>query len=119
MKRTIRNRRLTPEEAARYNALREQIEREKPEITIRIRQRMAKRRREAARLSGEASFDQRLAAAREARGQSPVETASDVGIAESYLNEIERDEREPPLSLALRLARTLHISLDELPVPAP
>lgn len=45
MKRTIRNRRLTPEEAAKYNALREQIEREKPEITMRIRQRIASLRK--------------------------------------------------------------------------
>lgn len=45
MKRIIRDRKLTPEEAAKYNAIREQVEREKPEITARIRDRVAAARR--------------------------------------------------------------------------
>ena len=39
MKRITRDRRLTPEEAAKYEAIREEIEREKPEIDSRIRER--------------------------------------------------------------------------------
>lgn len=48
MKRNItsktRDRYLTPEEAAKYRAIREQIEREKPEINARIRADLAKRK---------------------------------------------------------------------------
>jgi hypothetical protein len=46
MKRNIthksRGRYLTPEEVAKYRAIREQIEREKPEINARIRARLEK-----------------------------------------------------------------------------
>jgi hypothetical protein len=49
MKRDIthksRGRYLTPEEVAKYRAIREQIEREKPEINARIRAELEKRKR--------------------------------------------------------------------------
>ena len=49
MKRNIvhksRGRYLTPEEAAKYRAIREQIEREKPEIDARNRAELEKRKR--------------------------------------------------------------------------
>ena len=45
MKRLKRNRRLTPQEAANYNAIRKEIEQEKPQINARIRKRMAAKRR--------------------------------------------------------------------------
>jgi hypothetical protein len=45
MERIVRDRRLTAEEAAKYDAIREQIEKEKPEINSRIRARLAARRK--------------------------------------------------------------------------
>lgn len=44
MKRITRDRLLTPEEAAKYDAIREEIQQEKPEISDRIRKRMAKQK---------------------------------------------------------------------------
>jgi hypothetical protein len=41
MKRIIRDRRLTPEEAARYNTIRQQVAEELPELVSRHHQRMA------------------------------------------------------------------------------
>ena len=52
MRRVTRDRRLTPEEAAKYKAVRDQIEQEKPEINAHIRARMAETRRAAARQTG-------------------------------------------------------------------
>ncbi len=52
MKRIIRYCKLTPEEASQYNAIREQIEKEKPEITARIRARVAATRRTGAGENG-------------------------------------------------------------------
>jgi hypothetical protein len=40
MKRTTRNRRLTPEEAAKYKAIREQVEEELPDLIARHHERM-------------------------------------------------------------------------------
>ncbi len=41
MKRTIRNRRLTPEEAAKYKAVREQVAEELPALIVRHHERIA------------------------------------------------------------------------------
>ncbi len=41
MKRTTRNRRLTPEEAAKYQAIREQVAEELPDLIARHHERMA------------------------------------------------------------------------------
>ena len=112
MKRAKRNRRLTPEEAAKYRAVRQQIEEEKPEIKARIRARMAQKR--AASRSGAQTLGQRIRAAREARGESQVSLAAAAGISQGYLSQLEQDEREPTLSIAARLAQALDISLDEL-----
>lgn len=112
MKRAKRNRRLTPEEAAKYRAVRQQIEEEKPQIKARIRARMAQKR--AASRSGAQTLGQRIRAAREARGQSQMSLAAAAGISQGYLSQLEQDEREPTLSIAARLAQALDISLDEL-----
>jgi ribosome-binding protein aMBF1 (putative translation factor) len=113
MKRVIRNRRLTPEEADKYNAIREEIEREKPEINARIRARLAEKRRAACE-PGTLTLGQRIRTAREQLGQSQVNLAAAAGISQGYLSQLEQDEREPPLSVAARLARALGISLDKL-----
>lgn len=48
MKRISRDHHLTPEEAVKYNAIREEIEAEKPEINVRIRWCMAEKRKQKA-----------------------------------------------------------------------
>ena len=114
MKRRIRDRRLTSEEAVKYDTIREEIELEKPEINVSIRKRMAEERRAKASQSGVQTLGQRIRAAREALGESQVSLALAAGISQGYLSQLEQDEREPALSIAARLARALSISLDEL-----
>lgn len=114
MKRVTRDRRLTPAEANKYNAIREEIEAEKPEISARIRQRMAEKRRVDATGCENQTVGQRIRAAREALGASQVNVATAVGISQDYLSQLEQDERDPSLSIAARLARALRISLDDL-----
>lgn len=114
MKRIIRDRMLTPEEAAKYRAIREAIEQEKPEINARIRARLAAKRQAEASRAGESTLGQRIRSAREALGESQVNIAATAGISQGYLSQLEKDEREPTLSIASRLAHALGISLDEL-----
>ncbi len=114
MKRVTRDRRLTPSEAAKYNAIRAEIEVEKPEITARIRQRMKAKRQLAATQTGRQTLGQRIRTAREALGASQVNVAAAAGISQGYLSQLEQDEREPALSIAARLAHALRISLDDL-----
>jgi ribosome-binding protein aMBF1 (putative translation factor) len=114
MKRVTRNRRLNPAEVAKYDAIREKIEQEKPEINARIRQHMAEKRKAEARQTGSQTLGQRIRAAREACGVSQVVVAEAAGISQGYLSQLEQDEREPALSIAVRLAQALGISLDEL-----
>ena len=114
MKRVTRDRQLTPAEADRYNAIREEIEAEKPKINARIRQRMDEKRKVDATGFGGQTVGQRIRAAREALGASQVNVASAAGISPDYLSQLEHDERDPALSIAARLARALQISLDDL-----
>jgi len=114
MKRVTRDRQLTPEEAAKYNAIRDKIDQEQPEINARVGKRMAAKRKAKANHSGEQTFGQRVRAAREALGKSQVNLAAAAGISQGYLSQLETDEREPTLSIAARLAKALNISLDEL-----
>ena len=114
MKRTVRDRHLTAEEAAKYDAIREQIEQEKPEINARIRAQLAGRRKAAAERAGVPTLGQKLRTAREARNQTQVQLAAAAGISQGYLSQLEQDEREPTLSIAARLAGVLGLSLDEL-----
>ena len=118
MKRISRDRHVTPEEAAKYNAIRKEIDTEKPEIDARIRKRMATKRKAEASQSGEKTLGQRIRAAREALGESQVNLAAAAGISLGHLSQLENDQREPTLSIAARLARALEISLDELAAEA-
>lgn len=114
MKRITRDRHLTPEEAAEYDAVRKEIEQEKPEINARIRERMSAKRKAEASQSGVKTFGQRIRTAREAIGESQMKLAAAAGISQGYMSQLEADEREPTLSIAARLARALGLSLDEL-----
>lgn len=114
MKRITRERRLTEEEAVKYAAIRREVEAEKPEMTSRIRQHMAQKRKVDAHQLGQQTLGERIQAAREAKGKSQVTLAAAAGISPSYLAELEKDEREPSLSTAARLARALEMSLDQL-----
>ncbi len=114
MKRITRDRHLTPEEAAKYNAIRAEIEAEKTEITARIRRRLVGKRKAKAAESDSQTLGQRIRAARESLGESQVNLAAAAGISQGYLSQLETDEREPTLSIAARLAKALHVSLDEL-----
>jgi ribosome-binding protein aMBF1 (putative translation factor) len=114
MKRITRDRRLTPDEAAKYNAIREEIDAEEPEINARIRKQMSEKRKQKAADSDSQSLGQRIRAAREALGDSQVTLAAAAGISQGYLSQLETDEREPTLSIAARLATALGIPIDEL-----
>lgn len=85
--RRTRDRYLTPEEAAKYRKIREQIEAEKPEISARIKAQL-----EAAS-SVQRVFEQ-LKQVREAKGLSLREVQDLTGIDASALSKLERGERE-------------------------
>lgn len=89
MKRIIRGRRLTPEEAAKYKAIREQVANELPELVARHRERMA-------------ALDQlekllaQLKAAREAKGLSLADLTGLTGMDRSALSKLETGLRANP-----------------------
>lgn len=114
MKRISRGRKLTPEEAAKYDKIREQFEQEKPELSEYVRTKF--RNRLAVKTQPVDTFvlGQKIRKMREASGQSQVNLALAAGISQGYLSQLEAGEREPTLSIAARLAQALQISLDEL-----
>jgi DNA-binding XRE family transcriptional regulator len=114
MKRVTRERRLTAAEAARYEAIRKQVDLEKPKIDSRIRGRVAAQRKAIAEKKGGLTLGQKIRRAREARRQTQVQLATAAGISQGYLSQLEQDEREPTLSIAARLAGALGISVDDL-----
>src|SRR5207245_11691696 len=89
MKRMIRNRRLTPEEAAKYKAVREQVAEELPDLVARHHERMA-------------TLDQlqelllQLKAAREAKGLSLADLTELTGMDRSALSKLETGQRANP-----------------------
>ena len=89
MKRITRNRRLTPEEVAKYKAVREQVAEELPELIARHHERMA-------------SLDQleklftQLKAAREAKGLSLADLTELTGMDRSALSKLETGHRANP-----------------------
>lgn len=114
MKRIIRDRKLTSDEAKKYNSLRSQVELEKPAIMARVRRRLETRSMSSSTSSPDATFGQRIRSARETKGESQLSLAAAAGISQGYLSQIEADDREPTFSIAVRLARALDLSLDEL-----
>jgi DNA-binding XRE family transcriptional regulator len=89
MKRITRNRRLTPEEAARYKKVREQVAEELPDLIARHHERMA-------------GFDLlqellvELKAAREAKGLSLADLTEITGMDRSALSKLETGQRANP-----------------------
>jgi DNA-binding XRE family transcriptional regulator len=89
MKRIPRNRKLTPEEAAKYKAVREQIAEELPDLIVRHHERTA-------------TLDQlhellmQLKAAREAKGLSLSDLTELTGMDRSALSKLETGQRANP-----------------------
>src|SRR5438132_6286401 len=89
MKRVVRGRRLTAEEAAKYKAVREQVAGELPELVARHHERMAKPN----------PFDElltQLKAAREAKGLSLADLTELTGMDRSALSKLETGQRPNP-----------------------
>jgi len=89
MKRITRNRGLTPEEAARYKAVREQVAEELPELTARHHQRMAA-------LDQLDELLKQLKAAREEKGLSLSDMTELTGMDRSALSKLETGQRPNP-----------------------
>ena len=89
MRRITRNRRLTPEEAAKYKKIRAQVTEELPELIARHHERMA-------------TLDQlqelllQLKAAREARGLSLADLTELTGMDRSAVSKLETGRRANP-----------------------
>jgi DNA-binding XRE family transcriptional regulator len=89
MKRAIRNRRLTREEAARYKDIREKIDKELPDLIDRHHQRMAV-------LDQLKDLLLQLKAAREAKGLSLSDLTELTGMDRSALSKLETGQRANP-----------------------
>lgn len=101
MQRIIRNRRLTPEEAAKYRTIRQQIAEELPELTARHCQRLAA-------LDQLAELLRQLKAAREERGLSLADLTELTGMDRSALSKLETGQRpNPTLETLVRYAEAV------------
>jgi DNA-binding Xre family transcriptional regulator len=89
LKRIIRDQRLTPEEAAKYKAIRTQISQELPELIARHQDRMEAEDQLQALL-------QQLKAAREAQGLSLADLTERTGMDRSALSKLETGQRPNP-----------------------
>jgi DNA-binding XRE family transcriptional regulator len=89
MKRITRNRRLTPEEAAKYKTIREQVAKELPEMVARHHERMAT-------LDQLRELLMQLKAAREAKGLSLADLTELTGMDRSALSKLETGQRANP-----------------------
>jgi DNA-binding Xre family transcriptional regulator len=89
MKRITRDRRLTPEEAAKYKAVREQVANELPDLIKRHQERMATLDRLQELLA-------QLKVAREAKGLSLADLTEPTGMDRSALSKLETGRRANP-----------------------
>lgn len=89
MKRITRDRRLTPEEAAKYQAVREQVAGELPDLTARHHDRTAT-------LDQLQELLRQLRAAREAKGLSLADLTERTGMDRSALSKLETGQRPNP-----------------------
>lgn len=89
MKRITRDRHLTPEEAAKYKAIREQVAEELPDLVGRHHQRMAA-------LDQVDELLRQLKAAREEKGLSLANLTELTGMDRSALSKLETGQRTNP-----------------------
>jgi len=112
MKRIVRNRRLTPEEDARYKAIREQVAGELPDLIARHHERIAA-------LDQLQELLRQLKAAREAKGLSLADLTELTGMDRSALSKLESGQRpNPTIETLVRYAeavgKRLVVSLTEV-----
>lgn len=113
-RRVVNTQKLTPEEAGRVRRLRELVEQDRPEIIAEGRRLLAAKRQRQAAERRIATLGQQIRKARESLGLTQAELAERAHVSQAYLSYLEQDQREPTLSIAARLARTLDIPLDQL-----
>ena len=89
MKRITRNRPLTPEEAAKYKAIRAQVAEELPDLIARHHERVAPLEQTQELLA-------QLKAAREAKGLSLADLTELTGMDRSALSKLETGQRANP-----------------------
>jgi DNA-binding XRE family transcriptional regulator len=89
MKRITRNRRLTPDQAAKYKSIRDQVAQELPDLIVRHHERMAARDQLQDLL-------RQLKAAREAKGLSLADVTELTGMDRSALSKLENGQRANP-----------------------
>jgi len=112
MKRITRNVRLTPEEAAKYTAIRQQVAEELPDLTVRHHERMAT-------LDQLQELLRQLKAAREAKGLSLSDLTELTGMDRSALSKLETGQRANPtvetlVRYAEAVGKRLVVSLTEV-----
>jgi DNA-binding XRE family transcriptional regulator len=101
LKRIIRDRRLTPEEAAKYRKVREQVAAELPELIARHHERTAA-------LEMLESLLPQLKAAREARGLSLADITELTGMDRSAISKLESGQRpNPTIDTLVRYAQAV------------
>ena len=102
-KQVTRDRKLTPEEAAKYRKIREEVESEKPEIIGKAQ--LARREERRKRL---VAVMKELKAAREAKGLSLTDVHEQTGIDRSALSKLENVTNEnPTIDTLLRYAEVV------------
>jgi len=98
LRRTIRNRSLSSEEAARYRKVREQVAEEMPELMERHHERLVA-------LNELAELVQQLKAAREEKGLSLADLTRLTGMDRSALSKLETGQRlNPTIETLVRYA---------------
>jgi DNA-binding XRE family transcriptional regulator len=98
LQRITRNRRLTPDEAAKYREVREQLEQELPELITRHDERLVA-------LDQLADLVQQLKAAREEKGLSLADLTQLTGMDRSALSKLETGQRlNPTIETLVRYA---------------
>jgi DNA-binding XRE family transcriptional regulator len=101
MKRISRGRQLTPEEAAKYRAIREQVDEELPELIARHHERVAN-------LDELQDLFKQLKAAREEKGLSLADLTELTGMDRSALSKLETGQRpNPSLETLVRYAEAV------------